>query len=188
MQLRNTSRYPTDRVRALVELGMAGVETSDVAVHVKNTRRKAYGGRAYRGVPRLSPVSAAYLVTLHLGEPGRFPATNLVEVARWLPWGTTTDGAEAAAAARGGRAIQQVVRDGRARRLRVGVALRRPYGGRGSPLLELRDWREALVTVAAHEAWHVHQFRHGLRCAEAECERFARAALDRLREEGPRSR
>jgi len=38
-----------------------------------------------------------------------------------------------------------------------------------------------LVAVAAHEARHIEQFRHGLRRAEADCEWFAAAALERLR-------
>jgi hypothetical protein len=185
MQVSNTSRYPTDEVRRLVALATAGVEMDDVAVNVKNSSRKAYGGRAYRGVPRLSPVRASYLVTLHLGGPDRFPTTNLTEVVRWMPVGTRLPEAQEAALGKGGRLVQRTERDARrCRRVRYGVVVRQPYGGRRSPLLELADWREALVVVAAHEAWHIHQFRTGLRRVEAECERFAAAALARYRGEG----
>lgn len=182
MQITNTSRYPTEEVSNLVALATAGVEMGDVAVNVKNSTRKAYGGRAFCGVPRLSPVRASYLVTLHLGGPDRFPATNLTEVVRWLPAGTRLPEARATAERKGGALVQRTERDAwRHRRVRYGVLVRQPYGGRGSPLLALADWREALVVVAAHEAWHIHQFRAGLRRVEAECERFAAAALARYR-------
>jgi hypothetical protein len=184
MQITNTSRYPVDEVRRLVALATTGVEMGDVAVNVKNSSRKAYGGRAYCGVPRLSPVRASYLITLHLGAPGRFPTSNLTEIVRWLPVGTRLPAARDAAAAKGGQLVQRTERDAwRRRRIRYGVVVRQPYGGRGSPLLELADWREALVVVAAHEAWHIHQFRTGLRRVEAECERFAATALARYRTE-----
>ena len=185
MQVANASRYPAAEVERLVTLGMAGVDTDDVWVNVKNTHRKAYGGRAYCGVPWRSPVRAAYLVTLHLGNPERFPTTNVVQVLRWLPNGTPLAHAEAKAAGQGEALVRLVVRaEGRRRPPRYGLVLRQPYGGRGSPLLTLADWCEALVAVAAHEAWHVHQFRHGLRRVDAHCEGFAAHALERYRAGG----
>ena len=182
MQVANASRYPASEVERLVALGMAGVDARDVWVNVKNTHRKAYGGRAYCGVPRRSPVRAAYLVTLHLGNPDCFPTTNIVQVLRWLPKGTPLADAVAKAAAKGEPRVRLVARaEGRRRLPRYGLVLRQPYGGRGSPLLKLADWREALVAVAAHEAWHIHQFRYGLRRVEAHCEGVAAHALERYR-------
>ena len=67
------------------------------------------------------------------------------------------------------------------------------YGGRRPdevgprnrfPFFTFRDWRERLVHIAAHEARHVHQFRHGKSCSEVDCERFAAMALARYREGG----
>jgi hypothetical protein len=52
------------------------------------------------------------------------------------------------------------------------------------PFFTYADWREWLVSAAAHEAWHIHQYRHGERRSEVDCERFAQNALVRYRSEG----
>jgi hypothetical protein len=58
--------------------------TEAVAVHVKNSRR-AYVGRAYAGVPRISPAARQAgvhrLVTIGLGTPTQFPVDN--RCTRW---------------------------------------------------------------------------------------------------------
>jgi hypothetical protein len=54
-------------------------------------------------------------------------------------------------------------------------------GGRW-PVETLADWREALVSVAAHEAKHIEQFRTGTRRSEVECHHFSAAVLRRYRE------
>jgi len=51
------------------------------------------------------------------------------------------------------------------------------------PFFTYTDWREWLVSAAAHEALHVHQYRHGKPRSEIECERFAAEALQRYRDE-----
>jgi hypothetical protein len=50
-----------------------------------------------------------------------------------------------------------------------------------APDLMARDWRERLLAVAAHEAYHVKQFRHGMRRSEVTAERWAQRTLDRYR-------
>ena len=50
-----------------------------------------------------------------------------------------------------------------------------------APQLTARDWRERLFAVAAHEAYHVKQFRRGMRRSEVTAERWAARSLDRLR-------
>jgi hypothetical protein len=55
------------------------------------------------------------------------------------------------------------------------------YGGKRSPLIEYRDWREALVAVAAHEARHIQQFQRNRPRSEVDAERFAAKALDHYR-------
>jgi hypothetical protein len=70
-------------------------------------------------------------------------------------------------------------------RLRVPGTLRnrgypRSYrypGRRTAPLITVRDWRERLVALAAHEACHVRQFREGRRRSELEAERWALSAV-----------
>jgi hypothetical protein len=49
------------------------------------------------------------------------------------------------------------------------------------PFFTYADWREWLVSAAAHEACHIHQYRHGARRSEVDCERFAEQALNRYR-------
>ena len=70
-------------------------------------------------------------------------------------------------------------------RLRLPGALRnrgypRAYRYTGlvtAPWITVRDWRERLVALAAHEAFHVHQFREGLRRSEVAAERWAAKKL-----------
>jgi hypothetical protein len=49
------------------------------------------------------------------------------------------------------------------------------------PFFTYADWREWLVSAAAHEARHIHQYRHGSPRSEIDCERFAEEALSRYR-------
>jgi hypothetical protein len=52
------------------------------------------------------------------------------------------------------------------------------YPGRSTaPTITVHDWGERLVALAAHEAFHVHQFREGLRRSEVMAERWADATL-----------
>jgi hypothetical protein len=46
-----------------------------------------------------------------------------------------------------------------------------------APWITVANWRERFVALAAHEACHIHQFRHGLRRSEVEAERWAEARL-----------
>ena len=50
-----------------------------------------------------------------------------------------------------------------------------------SPTVEIACCREALVTVAAHEAKHIEQFRNRDVCSELSCERFALERLEEFR-------
>jgi hypothetical protein len=49
------------------------------------------------------------------------------------------------------------------------------------PFFVCHDWEEWLVKLAAHEAKHIEQFRHGHTCSEISCERFAVAKLQEFR-------
>jgi hypothetical protein len=64
-----------------------------------------------------------------------------------------------------------------------GLSLQRgaPYGGKKSPLMEYRNWREWLLALAVHEFNHVNQYQNNLRRSEVACERKAADALDRFR-------
>jgi hypothetical protein len=210
MQVRNTSRYDADLVRRLVEFGMAGLDTERLAVHVKNCRH-AYRGRAYFGVPACSPWSrhggVDRLITIGLGAPEKFPCDNLAARVRWLrvdPGALPSDprapagrfpvtastagpspnlgGGERQFSARGRlRRRSRVVAGRRVVWLERCVIGRHPYGGKRSPYIRVVDWQEALVAVAAHEARHLWQERHGKPRSEVDCERSAAARLEEYR-------
>jgi hypothetical protein len=50
-----------------------------------------------------------------------------------------------------------------------------------APWITVGNWRERLLALAAHEAFHVRQFREGLRRSEVQAERWALRTLDRWR-------
>jgi hypothetical protein len=50
-----------------------------------------------------------------------------------------------------------------------------------APRLVANSWEERLVALAAHEAYHVKQFRFGMRKSEVTAERWAGRALERYR-------
>jgi len=50
-----------------------------------------------------------------------------------------------------------------------------------APWITVGNWRERLVSLGAHEACHVRQFREGTRRSEVEAERWALAVLGRWR-------
>ncbi len=61
------------------------------------------------------------------------------------------------------------------------------YSGlRTAPWITVQDWRERLVALAAHEAYHIHQFRHGIRRSEVQAERWALQRLGEWRIEQDR--
>lgn len=181
MRLQNKSRYPTDEVRALVEFGMRGVRTERLAVHVRNGS-SGYAGRAYDYVPDASPRSRQStvdrLVTIRVGAPSDFPQDNMVTSRRWQ---RISDEALAAMSPkeRGTLRYWQGF-DGTHGQDRA-IDTRHPYGGKRSPLIVMRDWREALITVAAHEARHVYQFQSDKPRSEVDAEKFAARALARWR-------
>jgi len=49
------------------------------------------------------------------------------------------------------------------------------------PFFVFSDWQEWLVKLAAHEAWHIEQFRAGGTCSELDCEHFALEVLEDFR-------
>lgn len=180
----NTSRYPPAEVRALIAFATADLDLRDVAFNVRNTSR-TYAGRTYFPVPRISTwhghPDAASLIVLRLGTPASFPCTNLTTTIRTTP---LTPWLTADAAFPSGADIRyQRTRQGRRevwRAVRITVS-RHPYGGRHSPLIEVRTWQECLVALAAHEAQHIAQFRAQTRKSEAACEQHAAARLAHYR-------
>jgi hypothetical protein len=70
--VKNTSPYPTERVRELLHFSFNEVYGIGVEIHVKGSSR-TFRGRAYDGVPRMANVlsGARYLVTIGLAKARR---------------------------------------------------------------------------------------------------------------------
>jgi len=54
-----------------------------------------------------------------------------------------------------------------------------------APRYEIRSWREAMVTLTAHELYHIKQKRTGMRASEVRAERWAFKKLLEFREARP---
>lgn len=50
-----------------------------------------------------------------------------------------------------------------------------------APWIIVLDWRERFIALVAHEAFHVRQFREGLRRSEVAAERWAAEVLHRMK-------
>ena len=176
MKLTNTSRYPDTEVARLLEFAMAELDHARLAVHVRNSSR-AYRGRAYDGIPSVSTrahdVDVDRLVTIGIGAPKDFPCDNLQTSIRWVPIEPE---------ACGPLTPVRVQRDRQGNRwLERQIVKQHGYGGRRSPVLVFADWREVLVSVAAHEARHIWQYQHHQTRSEVDAEQRAGVRLDAYR-------
>jgi hypothetical protein len=180
--VKNTSRYPTDEVRQLIDFAVGDVCLAGVAIHVKNCRY-AYAGRAYNGVPTISAAAKSgdveKLVTIRLGAPDKFPVDNMCTTWKYYPW-QAPDALPPAGFAPG-RWGQRLRRVRGGYQVRYLEPRRHPYGGQRSPLIRMADWREALVAVAAHEARHLWQYAQQARRSEVDAERYAALRLELYR-------
>ena len=183
MKLTNTSRYPTAEVALLVEFAMGEIDHSRLAVHVRNASI-AYRGRAYDGVPSISTrardADVDRLVTIGIGSPQHFPLSTVHTEVKWV---------------RVTKMIPTFGETFRERRdsdgkiyLERRVVSQHGYGGKRSPVLEFANWREALVSVAAHEGRHIWQYQMKERKGEVDAEQAAGRRLDEFRELGKPSR
>ena len=178
MLIHSTSKYPEQTVRNLVVFATAHVDTTGVVFIVKNSKF-AFAGMAYMGVPNISPFkrdpSNKYLVTVRIGDEKHYPRTNMVVKRVWKKATREEFLAEPSVHR------HRVTARGKDVYERCEIQ-RHPYGGVSSPLIEMNDWKEALIAVAAHEARHIHQFRNRLPASEIDCERFAAETIQRYRE------
>lgn len=185
MRIRNTSQYPDEEVKRLVEFGFHGVADAGVVVNVKNSKR-GYRGRAYHGIPSESPVAnlrtACRLVTIGIGEPSQFPMNNMDTVRRWQK---VSEEEYVSLPIEEQRKLEHtgwyennvLVRHSYRRE----IVTHHPYGGKSSPLMVYANWQEALVAVAAHEARHIWQMANHKPLSEVNAEKFADKALARFR-------
>jgi len=178
MWIRNTSQYPLDEVKRLVRFAASQFDrttTARLCVNVKNSEF-TFSGNAYFSVPHVSnaPRTARSLVVLRIGGPERFklPVSNVSPIIRWvrLKPGEPYDVAE----------VRSVMRRGKSW-LERQVVKEVPYGGVDSPVIETRDWQEALLVLAAHEFMHIDQYQRSRPASEVEAERMAAVVLERYR-------
>lgn len=174
MTLKNTSELPTVQVRKLVRLGLEEIDSRDLHVYVSPERDG--GGHGYSGY--------AGDMTIH-SEPirgsgwheGR-PRKRFFIRCRLGRWPTDRPHTTYHARSPEQRAFRKWIRDV----WEPGMDYPE-FVGRW-PVLRHRDWRECLVSIAAHEGEHVHQFQHGVQLSEIRCEMAAARALRRYRERG----
>ena len=183
MHIHSTSKYQLGTVNSLVTFATEEVDTDGVVFNVKNSKR-AYAGRAYYGIPPISPFSRdpqhKYLVVLRLGDPSHFPIDNMVTRTRWK---VITEDEYYDTQCRTSKTYK---RDGSVVYTRA-QTVTHPYGGMTSPFIVLKNWQEGLVYLASHEARHIHQFKNDLPRSEVDCEKFAHDTLMRYRAETERS-
>lgn len=180
MHFINTSQYDEAEVRRLVEIGIKGVNMTGIGVLVEDSVDwRSYYGRAYGYNPTHLPFAnnpdIRRVMTVAIGRSTQFPAHNMWTHTRWT---RSLNNALRLADKHGGRHIVDIDNRGNPR---YGYEFRAPYGGVTSPRIDMADWREAVVAVAAHEARHMYQFAHAKPMSEVDCERFAARALDRYR-------
>jgi hypothetical protein len=179
MLLRNTSRYPTEKIRTLLSIAADEIDLRKVEVHVKNSKF-AYAGMAYNSIPKIAKVasSSRYLVNLRIGSPDKFPTDNMRETVRWLVDMPEYDPVPDQGFVENVLGIEY----GTADRVQRIIRNRTPYGGKESPLIELMNWQEGMVALAAHEFNHIHQYQNNLPRSEVRCEKFAASRLAVYRE------
>lgn len=194
MYLKNTSRYSTDVVRALVAFAGSDFDLRSVAVNVKNCSG-AYRGRAYSKVPHVANVhsDAKRLVIVAIGAPGKFPISNMITKKRWVDvagpvplesvrkatWNTREFWVNH-------RSMHSTINGVEMVKITKLVVERHPYGGKTSPEIIKADWQEAMVAIAAHEFCHIHQFQNRLPRSEVQAERVAARVLAAFRIERDR--
>ena len=161
MWIRNKSQYPDAGVKTLIQFAAGSlIDTRKICINVRNYS-SAFAGRAYSLIPPQSnaPPTAKYLVALRIGPPDKFPCDNQHATVQWVK---LSPGEECRPSE-----IRQ-----KSHWLERRVITYHPYGGNGSPLIQMLNWQEALVVLAAHELMHTHQFRNQLPTSEVQGRRF----------------
>jgi hypothetical protein len=190
--IRNKSRYPDAEVNRLIEFAadefadtLYGLDLRKTWVQMMDDEISGHGkaGGGIRPQKHGAPKGAKYIVRLWMGPDDEYPRNNLQE-------GTWEKAEEANPKARRmfkattkGVYSADHYRDGTKCPGEWGHYIYVPhaYGGKGSPVMEHRNWREWLVALAAHEFNHIYQFQNKLPGSEVACEKRAASALERYR-------
>lgn len=173
MRVTNQSTQNDEDVRRLLVFATHGINMTDVTVtindrHVDPTL-KGFGKA--RRTASLPPNGSQYEIGIYFPDQA-YPIDNRIKKVKWLPVDVDEDQAE-----RLMRldlyGVNITFRWKKWAVKQYGIVRQHGYGGVSSPLIVVRNWREFLVWVAAHEARHIHQMRHGKRMSEVDCEKWA---------------
>lgn len=188
MHINITCKYPEEKINELLNFvyGVTKANLSKVAVNIKNCSG-AFAGRAYSKVPNISnaPAGTEMLVTLRIGPHHKFmsPRSNLRKTYKWVR--SSNSEYNRSKKKHDFRSCSKTVNGKTKTWMEKKEYSMQPYGGKGSPLIIVEDWMEALVSLAAHEFNHIYQFQNNLPCSEVECEKAADHALQLYRKNRP---
>lgn len=163
-------------IEQLVRLGMEGVDTSHVSVHLKG-----------------SGTRVRYRVEHDYGDGRTIDVTPSARIAkRWRAEGRTVERVERHRRFHG-RAYEEIPERSRAKGSRYLIVLNVPLDPeqldypyewqykKRAPVNRYQSWQEELVHLAAHEAKHIEQYREGLPRSEVSCEFYADGVLKQYR-------
>ena len=145
MRVKNTSSYPTARVKEILRFAFRGVKDAGVEVHVKGASRGARG-YAYGGIPSIANVAkgARYLVTIGLPEDThRLPKKTwgTKSIKKLFPRGIPLESWEDALVYIGAHEARHIWQVQRKRR--TGKGGKREYDADKFSYRRLNDWRAA---------------------------------------------
>lgn len=173
-------------IEGIVRSGFEGVEAGDVEVHVK-ARARTERRYVLEFVRRGRLTRWAYRRKRDAVHDARhYGGTVVTETrrsARAGDWsGRAYDGVPDISRVQPGVAYLVTMNiPADPRRLTRYPLLHRDPRLKTSPEILFECWQDELFHVAAHEARHIHQFRHKLKTSELDAERFAFTAIERRR-------
>jgi len=149
-----TAKHDKAEVLKLIEFVQSVTEAKcdEVHLNIKGTSGTV-GGMAYFGVPKISNADndAKYLVTLRVGSEYAFPHTSSVK--KWVK-----------------KRGKWILHD-----------TGRGYGGKSSPVYNMKTWQEGVIAVLAHELKHIWQYQNNAKRSEVEAEKEAARVLELYR-------
>ena len=144
MRVKNTSSYPSERIKDLLRFAFRGVQDAGVEVHVKGSSRGARG-YAYGGIPSIANVAkdARYLVTVGLPKDKELPTQTwgTKSIKKLFPEGIPLENWEDVLVYIGAHEARHIWQVQRKRR--TGKGGKREYDADKFSYRRLNDWRVA---------------------------------------------
>jgi hypothetical protein len=171
--IENSSSFPDSEVWKLVTFSLSASGVNDAYVRVADYYGGSYLGVAYDRIPDREKewqkyFGFHYYIYVGINQEIRYPISNVTIRGQWRD------------AVRGEDLSGRMIRTNN-RKLEVKEEYEVIYGGEGSPRIVCHDWKEVLVSVTAHEARHVVDYREGTATNEASSERHALTLLEAYR-------